>query len=134
MAEMMKHIVYDEEERRMLPPDVPHLMHISDNEWMENGHLHLMHQHSDCFEVLLIHKERDCIHWAITSMKSVKETSYCATILRCMRKFPKTWQGISDALFAITNLCMPGLPSNHLIDERQCPVFISLDQFMISVH
>ena len=89
MAEMMKHIVYDEEERRMLPPDVPHLMHINDNEWMENGHLHLMHQHSDCFEVLLIHKGRDCIHWAITSMKSVKETSYCATVIRCMRKFPR---------------------------------------------
>ncbi|UWP58208.1 helix-turn-helix transcriptional regulator [Ruminococcus gauvreauii] len=129
MAEMMKHIVYDEEERRMLPPDVPHLMHINDNEWMENGHLHLMHQHSDCFEVLLIHKGRGLYTLGYHQYEVCEGDIILCNSNTVHEEVPKTWQGYQTLCFAITNLCMPGLPSNHLIDERQCPVFHQPDQF-----
>lgn len=125
---MIVYTIFSEEERQCLSPEIPHLYYVNEGDYTE-GHSHLLHEHKEIFEILLI-QYGQCIYTLGQNRYSVKSGDVilcnCSTV---HEEFLLTGMPYKTLCIGITNLQMPDLPPNHLVAEDQCPVFRQPEQY-----
>ena len=125
---MIVYTVFTEEERNRLSLEIPHLFYVNEGDYTQ-GHSHLLHEHKDIFEILLI-QHGQCIYTLGQHRYSVMS----GDVILCNsntihEEFLLTGMPYKTLCIGITNLHIPNLPPNHLISEEQCSVFRRPEQY-----